>query len=219
MRNEPLHGIRLFSHGRGNPDTEANRSLNAGTPHSHARRGRPVRPKEEQPKIRRESDPLIVLGDGRADHRGKGRTEVRRGQRKQEYYISRPSEYMPPSHELVVNRVQMASPGTISLKGLGEPLKQLRELIKDLWYRNRQERKLGDLEIIERQLSLLTHRALAPSTVQAVSVLMVEDTADLQELVGSGMLRLPNEELTHSEGSKSKVRRGSRGKRPRRSSG
>jgi hypothetical protein len=32
--------------------------------------------------MRRESDPLIVLGDGRADHRGKGRTEVRNRQRK-----------------------------------------------------------------------------------------------------------------------------------------
>ena len=31
---------------------------------------------------RRESDQLIVLGDGRADHRGKGLTEVRSWQRK-----------------------------------------------------------------------------------------------------------------------------------------
>ena len=82
LRNEPPHGIRLFSHGRGNPDTEANRSLNEETPHSNARRGRPARPKEEQPMVRRESDPLIVLGDGRAAHRGKGRTEVRSWQRK-----------------------------------------------------------------------------------------------------------------------------------------
>ena len=47
------------------------------TPHSNARRGRPARPKGEQPKIRRESDQPIVLGDGRADHKGKGLTEVR----------------------------------------------------------------------------------------------------------------------------------------------
>ncbi len=32
--------------------------------------------------VRGESDQLIVLGDGRADHRGKGLTEVRSWQRK-----------------------------------------------------------------------------------------------------------------------------------------
>ena len=57
--------------------TQVGRSLNGGDAHSHARRGRRVRPKEERPTIRRESDPLIVLGDGSADHKGKGRTEVR----------------------------------------------------------------------------------------------------------------------------------------------
>ena len=74
--------MRLFSHGRGNPDTEANRSLNAGTPHSNARRGRRARPKEEWPRICGESDQLIVLGDGRADHKGKGLTGIRNWQRK-----------------------------------------------------------------------------------------------------------------------------------------
>ena len=82
MRNELPHGIRLLSHRRGNPETEVVRSLNGATPHSHARRGKPARPKEEQPMIRRESDQLIVLGDGRADRRGKGLTEVRSWQRK-----------------------------------------------------------------------------------------------------------------------------------------
>jgi hypothetical protein len=37
---------------------------------------------------------------------------------------------------------------------LGEPLHQLRELIKDLWFRNRQERIAGELDLIERQMQI-----------------------------------------------------------------
>ena len=81
-RNEPPHGKRLLSHERGNPDTEAGRSLDGENASSDASGGKRVRPKEEAPKIRGESDPLIVLGDGRADHKGKGRTEVRSWYRK-----------------------------------------------------------------------------------------------------------------------------------------
>src|SRR3989442_3623424 len=82
LRNDLAQGIRLLSHERGNPDTEAGRSLNGENASSDASGGKRVRPKEEAPKIRGESDPLIVLGDGRADHQGKGRTEVRSWYRK-----------------------------------------------------------------------------------------------------------------------------------------
>src|SRR3989441_11353961 len=82
LRNDLAQGIRLLSHERGNPDTEAGRSLNGENASSDASGGKRVRPKEEAPKIGGESDPLIVLGDGRADHQGKGRTEVRSWYRK-----------------------------------------------------------------------------------------------------------------------------------------
>jgi len=44
--------------------------------------GRIFREKEEYPKAIRESDQLIVLGDGKADHEGKGLTGIRSLQRK-----------------------------------------------------------------------------------------------------------------------------------------
>lgn len=34
----------------------------------------------------------------------------------------------------------------------GKPLLQIRELIKDLWYRNRHEQKMAAIELAERQL-------------------------------------------------------------------
>jgi hypothetical protein len=41
----------------------------------------------------------------------------------------------------------MGSPGWISFEGLGEPIQQMRQFIKDIWYRNRQESRRGDQEI------------------------------------------------------------------------
>ncbi len=61
LRNDLAQGIRLLSHEKGNPDTEARRSLNGENASSDASGGKRVRPKEEAPKIRGESDPLIVL--------------------------------------------------------------------------------------------------------------------------------------------------------------
>ena len=59
LRNDLAQGIRLLSHERGNPDTEAGRSLNGGNASTDASGGRQIRPKEESPTVRRESDPLI----------------------------------------------------------------------------------------------------------------------------------------------------------------
>jgi hypothetical protein len=60
------------------------------------------------------------------------------------------------SDRLRVYRIRMSSPGGFSFSGIGEIVKEFRELIKDLWWRNRQERVRGELEIIERYLSVRT---------------------------------------------------------------
>jgi hypothetical protein len=59
-----------------------------------------------------------------------------------------------PGYVLRVRSISINSPGPISLQGLGEPIKELRELIKDLAFRNRQERQRGDLEIEEARFKL-----------------------------------------------------------------
>ena len=41
----------------------------------------------------------------------------------------------------------MGPSGWFTLAGIGEPIAQARHLIKDLWYRNRQERERGDMEM------------------------------------------------------------------------
>jgi hypothetical protein len=111
-----------------------------------------------------------------------------------DYYLSHPSEYMPGSQELVVQKIEMASPGGFSLRGLGEPLRELRELIKDLWYRNRQERQRGELEIIQQKINLLTQGNLPTQPVQVLAVVVSGDMQELRKLIEDGKLVLPGEE-------------------------
>ncbi len=68
----PGGGVRYadISHERGNPDTEVAET------YATSYTGKTIQPKEEYLKTVRESDTLIVLGDGRADHMGKGCTRL-----------------------------------------------------------------------------------------------------------------------------------------------
>jgi len=83
-RGASRQGIRIMSNERGNPETEVGRTLNVDerTRTNEGQVGRTARKGEGRPKIARESDQLIVLRDGRADHKGKGLAGSRSPQRK-----------------------------------------------------------------------------------------------------------------------------------------
>lgn len=55
---------------------------------------------------------------------------------------------------LTLRRAEMSSPGGFSFQGLGDVVQQLRELIRDVWFRNRQDRIEGDLRLIEKVLEM-----------------------------------------------------------------
>src|SRR5437867_7361867 len=68
--------------------------------------------------IGRESDQPIVLGDGRADHRGKGLTEVRSWQRKH-CPARRAGITMPTSLQAIARKAQESKPHRfVNLYGL-----------------------------------------------------------------------------------------------------
>jgi hypothetical protein len=75
-----------------------------------------------------------------------------------------------PESVLRVTSIKMSSPGSISLSGLGEPLRELRELIKDLWYRNKQEKRRGELELEILQTHL--------NRIQADTIIRQENSVD-----------------------------------------
>jgi hypothetical protein len=110
------------------------------------------------------------------------------------YLLEHSEEVIAPSEQLFIRRIEMASPGGFAFHGLGEPLTQLRELIKDLWYRNRQERQRGELQILREKLELYSHLTLSVQHTDIISTYMFEDVKALGELVESGKLSLAGEE-------------------------
>lgn len=42
-----------------------------------------------------------------------------------------------------------------SFRGIGEPIRQLRELLKDLWYRNKHEKEQGEIELLRHRIELV----------------------------------------------------------------
>jgi hypothetical protein len=63
--------------------------------------------------------------------------------------------YADENLRLAIHRIKMGSPGGFSFTGSGELLKQFRELIKDLWYRNKQEKQRGQQQIAREQLEII----------------------------------------------------------------
>jgi hypothetical protein len=62
--------------------------------------------------------------------------------------------YATNSQKLRVRRIQISSPGKFTFEGSGEIIKQLRELIKDFWYRNKNEKLMGELDIVDKCLKI-----------------------------------------------------------------
>ncbi len=61
-------------------------------------------------------------------------------------------EVIPNS--LKIYHIRMGSPGIISFEGIGEILKELRELLKDLLFRNKQEQAIGNYRVLEQYFKM-----------------------------------------------------------------
>lgn len=64
------------------------------------------------------------------------------------------SKYSSAEDALRVHKIHIASPGGFSFKGIGEIIEEIRELIRDVWYRNRQQRASGDLDLLDKYLRI-----------------------------------------------------------------
>lgn len=54
-----------------------------------------------------------------------------------------------------IHHIRMGSPGDISFEGIGEILKELRELLKDVLFRNKQEKMIGECKVWEQRFRML----------------------------------------------------------------
>jgi hypothetical protein len=83
-RGKPSQGIRIRSHGRGNPDTDVGRSLHEAEDESdRAQQGGPPAPTTGGRRSRGSQISPSYAEEGRAVYRGKGRTGIRRLHRTQ----------------------------------------------------------------------------------------------------------------------------------------
>lgn len=95
----------------------------------------------------------------------------------------------------------MSSPGGFSFTGLGEIVKEFREFVKDIWYRNSQEKRKGELEIEKSELDLV-EKYLGLRERQASSheltITVESGVQGLIELERNGKLRPVSEHIDHT---------------------
>lgn len=116
-----------------------------------------------------------------------------------DYYVSNRGEYLSSKEELNIKRIVITSPGGFSLEGLGEPIRELREFIKDMRYRNRQEREKGDLEILKQKLDIISQYSLSPIHTQIIASSTIADVAKVAQVLRDGHLQLEDSESPASE--------------------
>jgi hypothetical protein len=92
----------------------------------------------------------------------------------------------------------MASPGEIRISGAAAMIRQIREFVKDLSYRNRQERQLGDLEIARKHVEL-TNSMLTPPATDYMSSVAIEKYEPLRLLEDNHKLLPPQDHRTQVE--------------------
>jgi hypothetical protein len=95
-----------------------------------------------------------------------------------------------PNDLLRIASIRMASPGNISFEGLGEPMRELRELLKDLSYRNAAEKQLSRLEVAEKHLDLaLRYGMVGPAQVPQLLEAVLNGADVVEELLRLGRVR------------------------------
>lgn len=62
--------------------------------------------------------------------------------------------FAAPNERCILYRASMSSPGQFSFSGIAEIIRELRELVKDWSYRNKQEKRKGELDLQRQELEL-----------------------------------------------------------------
>ena len=76
--------------------------------------------------------------------------------------------YIEYDDELKIDKIIMESPANISLDGVGEIIKQLREIAKDITYRNRIEKEMLLTELLNKQVDLMKNAGFSDDEIKEV---------------------------------------------------
>jgi len=76
--------------------------------------------------------------------------------------------YIKEGDELRIDRISMESPAEFNLKGADGIVKQLREFIKDIKYRNKIEEKMLQTELMRQQVSLMKEAGYTDEEIKEI---------------------------------------------------
>ena len=125
-------------------------------------------------------------------------TEVDQISRGNQYigYVYDNLDTLAPDESLKIKSVEIHSPGVVSFMGLAEVVKEFREFVKDMWYRNQHERQLARIELARKRLECGPVRIVAVRKIQQnmiasvgtdeLAVLILRNADSLKELVDDG---------------------------------
>lgn len=80
-----------------------------------------------------------------------------------------------PADSLVISKVNIQSPGFWEFLGSANPLTFIREFVKDLSYRNRQEKELGELKILQEKIATLKQLGYSDIEIRQLTTAMVTE--------------------------------------------
>lgn len=75
--------------------------------------------------------------------------------------------YIPLENQILLESFKFSSPGDFVISA-GPVLEQIRELIKDLSYRNRQEQQLGEIKLLNEYVKLLKNMGHTSNQIQII---------------------------------------------------
>jgi len=88
---------------------------------------------------------------------------------------------VPANERLTISKINIQSPGFWEFLGNINPLQQIRDFIKDLTYRNKQEKELGKLEILKKKIEILRDLGYREEEMRQFVITMIDKP--LNELV------------------------------------
>jgi len=101
--------------------------------------------------------------------------------------------YIYPNDQIKINKIFMASPGEIHIEA-GSAIREIRELIKDIKYRNEHEKKLGELEILEKQIDILEKIGVPQQELGKILTRLKQNGTSLEEMIVKGKIGLLTDE-------------------------
>ncbi|MCL2443318.1 MAG: hypothetical protein FWD13_07615 [Treponema sp.] len=102
-------------------------------------------------------------------------------------YIKKRKNTCIKTESLIIKRIHMESPGDIVLEG-GSFLKEVREFIKDMLFRNKQEKEIGELNILEKKLQILTEYGFPNKEVEEVKLYTYKNRRNINSFINKGLL-------------------------------